>query len=232
MERRADRRRRTSSSSAPRIAGQGRRAARRTPRATSAASTRAPASACGSSTPFRSPASSATTPGEKTRGQYTGNTGVWTQITVDEELGIAYLPIEMSTGDYYGGHRPATTCSPKAWSPSTCRPASATGTFQLVHHDLGLRPSLRADPGRHHGRRQAHQGDRAADQAGLHLRVRSQDGEPVWPIEERPVEKGTVPGEWYSPTQPFFPPSRRRSSAGRSPKGPDRLHAGAEGRRR
>ena len=28
-------------------------------------------------------------------------------------------------------------------------------------------------------------------------------GQPVWPIEERPVEKGTVPGEWYSPTQPF-----------------------------
>ncbi len=28
-------------------------------------------------------------------------------------------------------------------------------------------------------------------------------GEPVWPIEERPVEKGDVPGEWYAPTQPF-----------------------------
>src|SRR5207245_8823486 len=37
---------------------------------------------------------------------YTGNAGVWAQITVDEELGIVYLPIEMPTGDYYGGHRP------------------------------------------------------------------------------------------------------------------------------
>ena len=37
---------------------------------------------------------------------YTGNTGVWTNLTVDEELGIAYLPIEIPTGDYYGGHRP------------------------------------------------------------------------------------------------------------------------------
>ena len=36
---------------------------------------------------------------------YTGNTGVWTNVTVDEELGIAYLPIEIPTGDYYGGHR-------------------------------------------------------------------------------------------------------------------------------
>ena len=38
--------------------------------------------------------------------EYTGNTGVWTQMTVDAELGIAYLPVEIPTGDYYGGHRP------------------------------------------------------------------------------------------------------------------------------
>src|SRR5215472_7512997 len=38
--------------------------------------------------------------------EYTGNTGVWTQITVDEQLGLVYLPIESPTGDFYGGHRP------------------------------------------------------------------------------------------------------------------------------
>src|SRR5436309_5927251 len=43
---------------------------------------------------------------EKDSWTYTGNTGVWAQISVDEELGIAYLPVELSTGDYYGGHRP------------------------------------------------------------------------------------------------------------------------------
>ena len=52
-------------------------------------------------------------------------------------------------------------------------------------------------------------------------------GQPVWPIEERPVEKGTVPGEWYSPTQPFVtkPPAFDRPGCrdGRS----HRLHAGA-----
>ena len=36
---------------------------------------------------------------------YTGNTGVWTQISVDEELGLVYLPVEQPTNDYYGGHR-------------------------------------------------------------------------------------------------------------------------------
>ena len=35
-----------------------------------------------------------------------GGTGVWGQISVDEELGMVYLPVEMPTGDYYGGHRP------------------------------------------------------------------------------------------------------------------------------
>jgi quinoprotein glucose dehydrogenase len=47
-----------------------------------------------------------------------GNVGVWTQITVDEELGLVYLPVETPTSDYYGGHRPATTSSPRASSAS------------------------------------------------------------------------------------------------------------------
>ena len=51
--------------------------------------------------------------------EYTGNTGVWTQITVDEELGLVYLPVESPTGDYYGGHRPGQrSVSARAWSAS------------------------------------------------------------------------------------------------------------------
>src|SRR5258705_12150294 len=38
--------------------------------------------------------------------EYTGNTGVWTQISVDEQLGLVYLPVETPTSDYYGGERP------------------------------------------------------------------------------------------------------------------------------
>jgi quinoprotein glucose dehydrogenase len=47
----------------------------------------------------------------------TGNTGVWTQITVDEEAGIAYLPVEMPTGSRW--HRPGTICLPRRWWPWT-----------------------------------------------------------------------------------------------------------------
>ena len=55
-------------------------------------------------------------------------------------------------------------------------------------------------------------------------------GQPIWPIEERPVAKGDVPGEWYSPTQPFptKPPPYERT--GRVDRRSDRLHAGASRR--
>ena len=43
---------------------------------------------------------------EKDSASYTGNTGVWGQISVDEQLGMAFVPVELPTGDFYGGHRP------------------------------------------------------------------------------------------------------------------------------
>ena len=59
---------------------------------------------------------------------YTGNTGVWAQISADESLGLAYLPVELPTGDYYGGDRPARTCSPKVSWRWTSRRACGAGT--------------------------------------------------------------------------------------------------------
>jgi quinoprotein glucose dehydrogenase len=60
---------------------------------------------------------------------YSGNTGAWAQMSVDESLGLVYVGVEMPTGDYYGGHRPGTPCSTRASSPSISRPASDDGTF-------------------------------------------------------------------------------------------------------
>jgi quinoprotein glucose dehydrogenase len=48
---------------------------------------------------------------EKDSWAYSGNTGVWAQMAIDEQLGRAYIPVEMPTGDYYGGHRPGQTVS-------------------------------------------------------------------------------------------------------------------------
>ena len=68
---------------------------------------------------------------------YTGNTGVWGQISVDEQLGLVYLPVELPTGDYYGGHRPGNGLFGESWSRWICRPANANGTISLSTTDCG-----------------------------------------------------------------------------------------------
>ena len=108
--------------------------------------------------------------------RYTGNTGVWGQMTIDEDLGYVYLPVEMPTGDLYGGHR----LGDNLFADSVVAVEIATGNrvwhYQTIHHDvLGLRPAQRADPGRHHGGRTTDQGARPAEQAGVSLRARSRD---------------------------------------------------------
>ena len=62
--------------------------------------------------------------------EYTGNTGVWTQVTVDEQLGLVYLPVESPTGDYYGGHRPGNNL----FGESLVCVDLKTGKAQVVHN--------------------------------------------------------------------------------------------------
>jgi quinoprotein glucose dehydrogenase len=135
---------------------------------------------------------------------YSGNTGAWTQISVDEQLGLAYLPVESTTGDYYGGHRPGNNLFAESLVAVDLQTGKRKWHFQLVHHgiwDMDLAcPPILAD---------ITVNGRAikavavpTKQAFLYVFNR-ETGEPVWPIEERPVEKGDVPREWYSPTQPF-----------------------------
>ena len=146
--------------------------------------------------------------------EYTGNTGMWTQLSVDEELGLVYLPIESPTGDFYGGHRPGNDLFGESLVCVDLRTGQRKWHFQLVHHplwdmDISSAPIL---------------GDVTVN--GTKMKVVAQPtkqgflyvfdritGKPVWPIEERPVEKGNTPGEWYSPTQPFpsKPPAYSRN---------------------
>ena len=141
---------------------------------------------------------------EKDSASYTGNAGVWGQISVDEELGTVYLPVELPTGDYFGGHRPGNGLFGESLLAVDLETGKRKWHYQLVHHglwdmDIPCAPILVnivvagkvikavAQP---------------TKQAWLYVFDRV-TGQPVWPIEERPVEKGTVPGEWYSATQPF-----------------------------
>lgn len=144
-----------------------------------------------------------------------GNTGVWTQFTVDEELGLVYLPVETPTSDFYGGHRPGNNLFAESLVCVDLKTGKRKWHYQVVHHpiwdyDLSSAPIL-ADivvNGK------AIKAVAMPSKQGWVYVFDRVTGEPVWPIEERPVPKGDAPGEWYSPTQPFptRPPAYARQA--------------------
>ena len=143
-----------------------------------------------------------------------GNTGVWTQISVDEDLGLVYLPVEEPTGDYYGGHRPGNNLFGESLVAVDLKSGQRKWYYQLVHHplwdfDISTAPIL-ADI--NVNGRSVKAVTQTTKQGILYVFDRV-TGQPVWPFEERSVEKGDVPGEWYSPTQPFptKPPAYSRN---------------------
>jgi quinoprotein glucose dehydrogenase len=150
---------------------------------------------------------------EKDSWSYTGNAGVWAQMTVDEETNTVFLPVELPTGDYYGGHRPGANLFGESLVALDLKTGQRKWHFQLVHHgiwdmDIPCAPilmDLTVD-----GRAIKAVGQ-PTKQGWIYVFDRI-TGKPVWPIEERAVEKGTVPGEWYAPTQPFVtkPPAYER----------------------
>jgi quinoprotein glucose dehydrogenase len=141
---------------------------------------------------------------QKGSAEYTGNTGVWTQISVDEQLGLVYLPVESPTGDFYGGHRPGDNLYGESLVCVDLKTGQKKWHYQLVHHplwdmDISSAPILadiKVDG------RDIKAVAQPTKQGFLYVLDRT-NGKPVWPIEEKPVEKGSVPGEWYAPTQPF-----------------------------
>ncbi len=137
-----------------------------------------------------------------------GNTGVWTQITVDEELGLVYLPVESPTSDYYGGKRPGNNLFAESLVCVDLQTGKRKWYFQFVHHpiwdhDMSSAPLIADVTVNGQARKVVAV---PSKQAWLYVFDRV-TGEPIWPIEEKPVPKGDVPGEWYAPTQPHPPAS-------------------------
>jgi quinoprotein glucose dehydrogenase len=135
---------------------------------------------------------------------YSGNSGAWSLLSADEDLGYVYLPFEEATGDYYGGTRPGNNLYAESIVCLDARTGKRVWHFQTIHHglwdyDLPAAPVLGDIT--INGRR-----IKAVAQVSKQAFVYVFDrvtGKPVWPIEEKPVPKGDVPGEWYSPTQPI-----------------------------
>jgi quinoprotein glucose dehydrogenase len=141
---------------------------------------------------------------EKDSWSYTGNTGVWGQISVDEDLGLVYLPVELPTGDYFGGDRPGNGLFGESIVAVDLQTGKRKWHYQLVHHglwdmDIPCAPMLVDINVNGKSVKAVAQ---PTKQAFLYVFNR-ETGEPIWPIEERPVPQGDVPGEWYAAKQPF-----------------------------
>ena len=135
--------------------------------------------------------------------QYTGNTGVWAPISVDPELGYAYLPVETPTDDYYGGHRLGSGLFGNSVVAVDLETGKRIWHYQITHHDiwnydLSSAPTLV-------NMTVAGRPVKALVQLskqGFAYVLDRVTGQPVWPIEERPVPASDVPGERAWPTQP------------------------------
>ncbi len=136
--------------------------------------------------------------------RYSGHTNVWGNMAGDDDLGIVYLPISTPTNDWYGGMRPGDNLFAESVVAVDVETGQRLWHFQAVHHGLwdydfptaGNMLDITVDG------RDIRAYAQASKQAFTYV-FDAATGEPVWPIEERPVPAGDVPGEWYSPTQPF-----------------------------
>ncbi|WP_336516556.1 PQQ-binding-like beta-propeller repeat protein [Pollutibacter soli] len=136
--------------------------------------------------------------------KYTGNAGAWAPLTADPELGYVYLPLEAATGDFYGGHRPGNNLFSQSLVCLDAKTGKKVWHYQLIHHDIWdydlPAPPILADINVNGQPIKAVVQLTKQAFAFVFDRV---TGKPVWPIEERPVPKSEVKGEWTSPTQPF-----------------------------
>jgi quinoprotein glucose dehydrogenase len=148
---------------------------------------------------------------------YVGGVNTWGEISVDEKRGIGYFPLGSPTHDMYGGDRKGANLFGDCILALDLRTGKRLWHYQLVHHDLWdydptTAPKLLTV--RHKGKPV----DIVAQPTkfGLLYVFNRVTGEPLWPIEERPVPKSDVPGEESWPTQPFptKPPPFARLSFG------------------
>ena len=137
--------------------------------------------------------------------RYSGAANVWSMMSGDEELGYAYLPTGTPTGDYYGGHRLGDNLFAESLICVDIETGQRVWHFQAVHHglwdyDFASAPNLIdiVVDGR------PIKAVAQVSKQGFVYTFNRETGEPVWPIEERPVPTDTdLDGEVPAPTQPF-----------------------------
>ena len=136
--------------------------------------------------------------------EWTGDVSSWAPMSADPELGLVYIVTNGATIDYYGGHHPGDNLFSTSIIALDVETGERAWHYQLVHHDIWnydtptapILMDVTVDGREVKGLFQA------TKQAFLYA-LNRETGEPIWPIEERPVPESRVPGELLSPTQPF-----------------------------
>ncbi len=136
--------------------------------------------------------------------QWTGDVSSWAPMSVDEELGLVYIPTNGATIDYYGGFHPGDNLFSTTLIALDIETGERRWHYQMVHHDIWnydtptapILMDVDVDGRDIKGVFQV------TKQAFVYALDR-ETGEPIWPIEERAVPQSRVPGETLSPTQPF-----------------------------
>jgi quinoprotein glucose dehydrogenase len=136
--------------------------------------------------------------------EWTGDVSSWAPMSADPELGLVYIPTNSATIDYYGGHRPGDNLFAASLIALDAETGERRWHYQMVHHDIWnydtpTAPILMdvAVDGREI------KGIFQATKQNWVYALNRETGEPIWPIEERPVPQSNVPGEQLSPVQPF-----------------------------
>ncbi len=137
--------------------------------------------------------------------KYTGGTNTWGELTIDPVRGIAYFPTGSGTFDFYGADRHGLDLFANCLLALDARTGKRLWHFQNVHHDIWDYDNTSA-PQLTTIRKDGKLIDAVAmaGKTGFLYVFNRVTGEPIWPIEERPVPTRTeVPGEQVWPTQPF-----------------------------
>ena len=128
----------------------------------------------------------------------------WSESTVDEQRGIAFINLGSPRFDFYGGDRKGDNLFGNSLVAIDARTGRRIWHQQLVHHDLwdyDLPQAPKLLTIRQNGRTIDIVAQ--ATKHGFLFVFERETGRPIWPIEERKVPQSDVPGEFSSPTQPF-----------------------------
>lgn len=136
--------------------------------------------------------------------QYVGDVSSWAPISADAELGLVYIPTNGGTIDFYGGHRPGDNLFGTSLIALDVKTGERKWHFQMVHHDIWNydTPTAPVLLDVMHNGEKIPVVAQVTKQAFTYVFNR-ETGEPLWPIEERPVPQSHVPGEVLAATQPF-----------------------------